>query len=189
MSSCLLKFLYLLRYLATKAPGHQNYRIILYYSRFNSDLSGWKLMSPRLINEKTTLFNNIYLFFGSLCLGGWITNFCLYDIKYLLCQYVILNFLNLLKYEYIILVFHKKISNKISSTFVFCRYYSATKSPRHKGEKLIIFPHQEAKIPMQKIVDSAYALPKKLGWGFLEKLYEAFLVFISTSTCRSSNKA
>jgi len=32
----------------------------------------------------------------------------------------------------------------------------------HKGEKLIIFPHQEAKVPMQKIVNSPYALPKKL---------------------------
>lgn len=63
------------------------------------------------------------------------------------------------KIVHVILVFHKKIS----STFVFCRYYSATKPPRHKGEKLIIFPHQEAKVPMQKIVNSAYALPKKLG--------------------------
>jgi len=54
--------MYLVRYLATKAPRRQDYRVIFYYSLFNA----WNIE----INEKTTLFNNIYLFFGSLCLGG-----------------------------------------------------------------------------------------------------------------------
>ena len=44
---------------------HQDYRIILYYNLFNPDKSGSKLMSLRLINEKTTLYNYI---FSSLCL-------------------------------------------------------------------------------------------------------------------------
>ena len=50
----------LLSYLATKTQRHQDYRIIVYYSLFNPDLSGLKLMSPRLINEKTPVFN-LYL--------------------------------------------------------------------------------------------------------------------------------
>ena len=45
---------------ATKAPRHQDDRIILYYNFFNPDKSGLKLMRLRLINEKTPLFN-LYL--------------------------------------------------------------------------------------------------------------------------------
>jgi len=37
-----------------------------------------------------------------------------------------LKFLKFAKIEHVILVFHKKIS----PPFVFCRYYSATKSPK-----------------------------------------------------------
>ena len=48
-------------YLATKAPRHQGYRIILYYSFVSPDKSGLKLM------KKLRYLIYIYLFFGSLC--------------------------------------------------------------------------------------------------------------------------
>jgi hypothetical protein len=56
---------------------HQDKRIILYNSIFNPDKSGLKLMSLRLINEKTPLFN-LYSSSFWVFVAWWLNGYLLF---------------------------------------------------------------------------------------------------------------